>query len=153
MGAKERRHAKILDLIKIYQIETQDELTTRLNAEGYEATQATVSRDIKSLQLVKVLIDGKRYMYALPSAQSSPQRNQSKYYSIMKDSIVSVAQAQNLVVVKCYSGMAQGACAALDALENTGIVGTIAGDDTIFVAAATNHDAKQIVDQLNGIIS
>ncbi|MBQ6053354.1 MAG: arginine repressor [Clostridia bacterium] len=149
MKQKSRRHSKIIEIVRNEQIETQDELTAKLNREGFSATQATVSRDIKELQLVKILTSENRYRYALPSktAPSQPLLP-SKFLGIIREGLLSVEQAQNLVVVKCYSGMAQGVCAAIDSLEREGVIGSIAGDDTIFLATRDNSVAKKIVDNI-----
>ncbi len=154
MKYKEKRHARILEIIKTTPVETQDELTELLVQSGFQTTQATVSRDIKELHLYKTLTKENKYRY---ECSDSPNENkppmQSKYYSIMRDSIVSVDNAMNLVVVKCFSGMAQGACAAIDTLDNGEIVGTIAGDDTIFIAAKSVEIAKSIVENINNILN
>ncbi|MBR5721671.1 MAG: arginine repressor [Clostridia bacterium] len=149
MKQKSRRHSKIIEIVRNEQIETQDELTAKLNREGFSATQATVSRDIKELQLVKILTSENRYRYALPS-KSTPSQPllPSKFLGIIREGLISVEQAQNLVVVKCYSGMAQGVCAAIDSLEREGVVGSIAGDDTIFLATRDSSSAKKIVDNI-----
>jgi transcriptional regulator of arginine metabolism len=154
MKQKSRRHSKIIEIVRNEPIETQDELTARLNKEGFTATQATVSRDIKELQLVKILTSENRYRYALPSktTQSQPLLP-SKFLGIIREGIISVEQAQNLVVVKCYSGMAQGVCAAIDSLEREGVIGSIAGDDTIFLATRDNSVSKKIVDNIKETLS
>lgn len=154
MKFKEKRHARILEIIKTTPVETQDELTDLLVKSGFQTTQATVSRDIKELHLYKTLTKDNKYRYESSDSQNENKKpGQSKFYGIMRDSIVSVDNAMNLVVVKCYAGMAQGACAAIDTLDNGEIVGTIAGDDTIFIAAKSVEIAKSIVENINNILS
>ena len=154
MKQKNRRHSKIIDIVRTEQIETQDELTARLNEAAFNATQATISRDIKELQLVKTLTSDNKYRYSLPSTSNSSQPLlPAKFLGIMREGIISVEQAQNLVIVECYSGMAQGVCAAIDSLERDDVIGSIAGDDTIFLAARDNTLAKKIVDNIKDTIS
>lgn len=154
MKFKERRHARILEIIKTTPVETQDELTELLIQSGFQTTQATVSRDIKELHLTKSLTKENKYRYECPEVQAESKKPlSSKFYGIMRDSILSVDNAMNLVVVKCYAGMAQGACAAIDTLDNGEIVGTIAGDDTIFIAAKSVEIAKSIVENIKKILN
>lgn len=153
MKLKEKRHARILEIIKTTSVETQDELTELLVMSGFQTTQATVSRDIKELHLYKTLTKDNKYKYE--HSESRPDRKKPlpvKFYGIMRDSIVSVDNAVNIVVVKCYAGMAQGACAAIDALDNDDIVGTIAGDDTIFIASKSAEAAETIVENIKNIL-
>ena len=153
MKQKNRRHSKIIDIVRAEQIETQDELTARLNEEGFNATQATISRDIKELQLVKTLTSENRYRYSLPSGSNSSQPLlPAKFLGIMREGIISVEQAQNLVIVKCYSGMAQGVCAAIDSLERDDVVGSIAGDDTIMCAIRTLPDTAKVMEKISKLV-
>lgn len=154
MKVKNRRHAKILELIKDNNIETQDELTLFLNASGFKTTQATVSRDIKELHLVKILTKDNVYRYEQrEKAGTAVPHITAKSQGIMRDSIISLRTAQNLIVVKCYSGMAQAACAAVDALDNEMIIGTIAGDDTILLVASDNASAETVKNDITSIIT
>ena len=134
---KKGRHEAILSLIKKENIGTQDELMQRLNEMGYKVTQATVSRDIKALKLVKTPFEAGQYRYSVSSGEG--EDHSGKYYSILSHSVTDVNFAGNMVVVKCYSGMAQAACAAIDSLMLDKIVGTLAGDDTGFLLM---HDTK-----------
>lgn len=137
---KKRRHAKILELISAKDIETQEELQAYLLKCGYEVTQATISRDIKELRLVKELNEKGRYIYSTGKKSSNDAFKRTG--GIFSDSIVSVEHAQNIVCIKCFSGMAVAVCTAIDAMEWTGVVGTISGDDTIFVLCKTEDFAK-----------
>ncbi len=137
---KSNRHVKIVELINKYPITTQDELLEYLRAEGFDVTQSTVSRDIKKLRLSKALDSNGKYRYQAPQAKSHTSHN--GFLSIVDTSVVSVDYALNTVVIKTYSGMAQAVCAALDSIEYDSIVGTIAGDDTIFIVCRSEESAK-----------
>lgn len=143
---KSSRHSKILEIINEYPIETQDELLSRLKTEGYKVTQATISRDIKDLRLVKTLGSDGKYRYT--EAQASSSEIRSNFDQLFLSSVVSMDLAQNIVVIKTLSGMANAVCAALDSTGNSAIVGTIAGDDTIFVACRTDEHARSLVSTL-----
>lgn len=147
---KSRRHAKILDIITEYPIETQDELLTRLKDEGYKATQATISRDIKDLRLVKTLGSDGKYRYVSASKNSTDIR--SNFSSLFVSSVNSIDFAQNIVVIKTLSGMAQAVCAALDSNDYKAVVGTIAGDDTIFIACRSSQLAVNLTEELKKLI-
>ncbi|MGN1433209.1 MAG: arginine repressor [Ruminococcus sp.] len=147
---KSRRHAKILDIIAEYPIETQDELLTRLKDEGYKATQATISRDIKDLRLVKTLGSDGKYRYVSAAKDSTDIR--SNFSSLFASSVNSIDFAQNIVVIKTLSGMAQAVCAALDSNDYKAVVGTIAGDDTIFIACRSSQLAVSLTEELKKLI-
>ncbi len=127
---KKARHEAILDLIEKEEIGTQDLLMVRLNEMGYAVTQATISRDIKALKLIKSPANNGQYKYVYVS--SEPEDRTQKYQSIIGHAVISVDYAGNMAVIKCYAGMAQAACAAVDSLISDKVVGTLAGDDTIF---------------------
>ena len=147
---KSRRHAKILDIISEYPIETQDELLTRLKYEGYKATQATISRDIKDLRLVKTLGSDGKYRYVSAAKNSTDIR--SNFSSLFASSVNSIDFAQNIVVIKTLSGMAQAVCAALDSNDYKAVVGTIAGDDTIFIACRSSQLAVSLTEEFKKLI-
>ena len=135
---KVSRHAKIIELISQYDIETQEELAEYLNNAGFKVTQATVSRDIRDLKLTKVSVGGKqKYIVHRPEEGMS-----EKYIRVLKDGYVSMDMAQNILVIKTVSGMAMAVAAALDAMKWNEVVGCIAGDDTIMCAIRT---VKRIV--------
>lgn len=138
---KGNRQDAILALIEKEDISTQEELMLKLNKMGYKVTQATVSRDIKSLKLVKSLSPNGHYRYS--AVKSSGENIADKYRSILSHSVVSVDYAMNTVVIKCYSGMANAAAAALDGLVSEKIVGSLAGDDTVFVLCRTAETAQE----------
>ena len=147
---KNNRHEKILEIIKDNEIKTQEELLEYLKADGFSVTQATISRDIKELRLIKVLSSDGVYRYSIGNMQTSDMA--SKFYQLFTDSVISVDSACNLVVVKCYAGMAQAVCTALDSMKWNGVVGTLAGDDTLLVVSYNEQSAKNIVNEMKKII-
>ena len=147
---KTGRHARILDIIAEHPIATQDELLTRLREEGFKATQATISRDIKDLRLVKTLGSDGKYRYVSASRSSTDIR--TNFSNLFSTSVNSIDVAQNLVVIKTLSGMAQAVCAALDSADYPSVVGTIAGDDTIFIACRTADLAVSLTEELKKLI-
>ena len=147
---KSGRHARILELISEFSIETQDELLSRLREEGYKATQATISRDIKDLRLVKSLGSDGKYRYIAVNKNSTDIR--SNFNTLFSSSVNSIEIAQNIAVIKTLSGMAQAVCAALDSVGHPAIAGTIAGDDTIFVACRTNEETKSLTEELRKLL-
>ena len=148
---KKNRHEAILALIEKENIGTQEELMTKLNELGYSVTQATVSRDIKALKLVKSPVADGQYKYSAVKKDEGDFSN--KFYSILDHSVLSVDYACNMVCVKCYSGMAQAACAAVDNLINDRIVGTLAGDDTFFILCRSESSAGEIRNLINDLIN
>ena len=146
---KKDRLQKILEIIDIYRIETQDELIARLRDCGYEVTQATVSRDIKRLHLINIQTDDGHSKYSLPRVNKFDTNE--KYRNILHQTISAVHCANNLVVVRTYSGMANAAGAAIDAMQSELLLGSIAGDDTIFIVAVSNQAASQFVAILKSI--
>ena len=148
---KTRRHAKILELIKEHDIDTQDELLRHLREEGFDVTQATVSRDIKELRLVKTLSRSGKYKYSTGSETTNDMS--AKFYSLFSDSVLSVEAAMNMLVVKCMTGMAQAVCASLDSMHWPGFVGTLAGDDTIFIVCRTEGDALETQEEFRKLIN
>lgn len=147
---KTRRHTKILELIGEHQVDTQEELLKRLKESGFDVTQATVSRDIKELRLVKILSAEGKYRYA--TSQEPSKDMSGKFYSLFEDSAIEVDNAMNIVVVKCLTGMANAVCAALDSLHWEKVVGTIAGDDTIMVLCKTEETARELTAEFRKLI-
>ena len=148
---KRNRHAKILELIQKYDIDTQEMLQTKLLELGFQVTQATVSRDIKELKLVKTLSDTGSYKYSLPPSLRD-KNPMSSLISLLSESVISVDNAMNTVIIKCHVGMANAVCAKLDNASFHNIVGTLAGDDTIFVLFKSEEEALDFVDKLNNLI-
>jgi len=147
---KINRHAKIVELINKYHIETQEELAEYLKHEGFKITQATVSRDIRDLKLTKVPTEGGRQKYAVH--QSVETEMSDKYIRVLKDGFVSIDMAQNILVIKTVSGMASAVCAAIDSMRLNEIVGSIAGDDTIMCAIRTTDDTIKVMDKISKIV-
>ena len=129
---KTSRQAKILELIETQNIETQEQLLNELEVYGFTTTQATISRDIKELRIIKELGPGGSYRYSTVPKQLEPTLN-AKLNNIFKQCVVSCDHAQNIVVIKTMPGLASAACSAIDAMNLDMIVGTIAGDDTAFL--------------------
>lgn len=148
---KSKRQVKILELIRKNEIETQEELSDYLEKEGYQVTQATVSRDIRELKLTKVAMNNGRQKYVALSENTEGMSE--KYIRIFRDGFVSMDMAQNILVIKTVSGMAMAVAAALDAMDCNEIVGSIAGDDTIMCAVRTVDDTVALMKRLRKIIS
>ncbi|MBE5905638.1 MAG: arginine repressor [Lachnospiraceae bacterium] len=149
-SAKEVRQEAILRLIENEKIATQNDLSRRLEESGFPVTQATISRDIRELRLVKVAEAGGDYHYAVGKTQEKYQASH-KFYSIFLASVVKIDYANNLVVITCYTGMAQAVCACIDSLEWQGVVGTVAGDDTILMITRDEQTAAEMVKTLREI--
>lgn len=145
------RQSKILELINKYDIETQEDLAERLMKEGYNVTQATVSRDIRELKLTKITLDDGRQKYITIKKTVEPGMSE-KYTRVLRDGLISMDMAQNILVIKTVSGMAMAVAAALDALQINSIVGCIAGDDTILCAIRTAQETITVIEKLNKII-
>lgn len=144
------RHAKIVELINKYQIETQEELADRLNEEGFPVTQATVSRDIRNLKLTKIPAENGRQKYAVLKGDDGELAD--KYIRILKDGFISMDMAQNILVVKTVSGMAMAVAAALDAMKWNEVVGSIAGDDTIMCAVRSVDDTILLMEKMKKLL-
>jgi len=147
---KYNRHAKILEIVEKNLVETQEELAEKLKEAGIDVTQATISRDIKELRLIKVMSPDGRYRYA-PFAGSETDMS-NRLLTIFTESFVSCDYANNIAVVKTLPGMAQASAAALDSMKWPEIVGTIAGDDTIMIVCRAEKIAEEIVNKFNKMI-
>ncbi|MGI6049898.1 MAG: arginine repressor [Acetivibrionales bacterium] len=147
---KYNRHAKILEIIDRYEIETQDELAEKLREMGMDVTQATISRDIKELRLIKVLSSSGKYKYSPMNSDSSVMND--RLLIIIKEAFVSCDYANNLLVIKTLPGMAQAVAHTIDALDWNDIVGTIAGDDTMLVICRAEKIAEDLMDKLTHIV-
>lgn len=143
------RQAKIIELIGKYDIETQEELCAKLIEEGYEVTQATVSRDIRALKLTKVADSSGRSVYRAMAGNTDFSQ---KYLNILKNGYVSMDMAQNILVIKTVAGMAMAVAAAIDSLNYREVVGCIAGDDTIMVAVRTVDGCLDVMQKLRDIV-
>lgn len=148
--SKDARRDRIRQLIAKEHISTQMELSKRLEEEGFQVTQATVSRDIRELRLIKTADGSGTYHYAV-SKPSEKVPASGKFYTMFQSYVTNVDYAQNLVVIHTYTGMAQAVCATMDGVEWPGVLGTLAGDDTILVIARTEKLAKEFVALLKKI--
>lgn len=143
---KSRRQKKILEIIGMHPVETQEELTVLLAEEGFTVAQPTVSRDIQELRLIKTLCENGRYKYV----QSG--NSDARFSNLLLQTIISVDYAMNMVVVKCHTGMAQAACAMIDSMDYQQILGTIAGDDTIFILLKNEENARKLMLSIKKLI-
>ena len=145
------RQDKIIELIKNNEIETQSALVSMLADAGYHVTQATISRDIKELRLVKSLSDSGKYIYSLPIGEPRTQPT-ARYESIFRNTVNTINSAGNILVIKTVSGCANAAAEALDLMEIDGIVGTLAGDNTLFAVADLPDHVDEIAERLRSIL-
>ncbi|MCK9478508.1 MAG: arginine repressor [Firmicutes bacterium] len=148
MYSKKRRLEKILELIKEKEIQTQDELVTYLNDDGFNVTQATVSRDIKNLRLIKAASDEGVFVYSR-SEQTAQITFDEKLREIFSHSVTSISPAGNIIVVKTLSGAAQAAASAIDSADIDGILGSIGGDDTIMIVTKSEKASGYICARLS----
>ena len=147
---KSERQSAILDLIARNDVETQEDLLKLLKNSGYNVTQATISRDIRELKILKVTDDAGKQKYAIV-AQSENHLG-AKYMRVLKEGFLSVTQAQNILVIKTIPGMAMAVAAAIDAMKFKEIAGSIAGDDTIMVAVVSTKEAGELIPKISEII-
>lgn len=134
---KNQRQEAILEIITEIPVGTQEQLIELLAERGIPTTQATLSRDIQQLSLIKSRDENGTNRYMLPAETAAEK-------SLFAESVLSVDYSMNTIVLKCRAGMAQGTCAAIDSVNHQGVVGTIAGDDTIFILVRTESDAKKL---------
>ncbi len=144
---KSKRQEKILELISEFEIETQEELIFYLNKFGFEATQATISRDIRELKLTKIIGSTGNYRYATSEAAPA-KKNTPKFNGVLVDSILKVSYANNIIVLKTFPGLANAIGSGIDALHATEILGCVAGDDTVIIVLDSEAAAKDISEKL-----
>lgn len=148
---KRARQAEILNIIQAVDVETQEQLLDELKARGFSATQATISRDIKELRLVKELSGG-GYRYA-SSERKGLADSDARLRNIFKEGVTSVDRAQNIVVVRTMPGLASAACSALDSMEIPGMVGSLAGDDTGILIMRDNGAAQKFSSEVHKLLT
>lgn len=149
---KFQRQAKILDLIDRFEIETQEDLTAHLRALGYNTTQATISRDIKELRLIKTLSSGTgKYKYTSSNAGAADSFT-TRLRNIFRECVTDIDAAQNMVVIKTLPGLGQAAAMAIDAMRAPDVVGTLGGDDTVFAVMRDNDSAQKFCKQARDIL-
>lgn len=148
--SKQKRLSVILRLIAEHPIKRQEELLQYLQQEGFQVTQATISRDIRELNLVKASTENGGYCYVSAHSETagSGSKTAGRFETIFRESVLRVDYAGHIVLVKCYNGMASAACELFDSLQWSTVVGTLAGDDTFFVLARTERDARTICNEL-----
>ncbi len=149
---KARRQGEILSIISSIPVETQEQLLVELRCRGIEATQATISRDIKELHLVKELTGKGSYRYAL-SGKKEATNVTGRLKTIFREGVVSYDNAQNLVVVKTMPGLGSAAGAALDGMDIPDLVGSLAGDDTVLLVLRTNQSAQEFCSTIRDMLS
>lgn len=144
------RQNKILELIEKNEIETQDKLVSMLKEHGYDATQATISRDIKELQLIKTLSSAGRYKYATAVSQQGLMTD--RFANILRETVKSTASSGNIVLLKTLSGCANAAAEALDSLGLPHVIGSVAGDNTIMFVVDDPSHSQDVMDTLNRLL-
>ena len=145
------RHSKIIELVNNNDIETQEDLADLLTKAGYNVTQATISRDIRELKLTKISLEDGKQKYIILNTPSTVLSE--KYIRVLKDGFMSMDMAQNIIVIKTVSGMAMAVAAALDALNVHGILGCIAGDDTVMCVIKTTEETIFVTEKLSKLIN
>lgn len=148
---KRARQTEILNIIQSVDVETQEQLLDELRARGYSATQATISRDIKELHLVKELTGYGTYKYAVSERKTS-LNFAGRLRTIFKEGVISFDLAQNIVVLKTMPGLASAACSAIDGMEIQNLVGSLAGDDTAILILRTNEDAAEFCNEIHKML-
>ena len=147
---KRLRQEKLLELISKYEIDTQDELIDRLRENGFEVTQATISRDIRELKISKMTTGKGTYRYVLPK-QTNTASN-LKFNSALIDALINIDYACNIVVLKTHAGLANALAVGIDAMHLESILGCVAGDDTILLVSRNEDDAKHIAERFRNMI-
>lgn len=148
---KSKRQEKIIEIIETYDIETQDELAEKLQEAGFQTTQATISRDIREMKLTKISAPGGKQKYI--ALKNKDYQTTEKYKRVLADGVLSMEIAQNLIVIKTVVGMAMAVAAAIDNLHITGIIGCIAGDDTIMCVTKDGEIAKEVVKDIKKLVA
>lgn len=149
---KNKRQNKILELISQREIGTQDELAQLLSDAGFAVTQATISRDIRELKITKVPVDGGRQRYVSFYRTETSQNSRKRFGWILRESVVSMDTAQNILVIRTGAGMAMAVAAAIDGIKIPSIVGSLAGDDTVFCAVKSAGEATDVLEEINTLV-
>jgi transcriptional regulator of arginine metabolism len=144
------RHTKILEIIENNDVETQEELAGLLKKEGFNVTQATISRDIREMKLTKILNENGKQKYSAINGNDSELSE--RLIRVFRDAVVKFDYAQNMIVIKTLDGMGMAVAVAIDNLKSSDIIGSIAGDDTVFCVARTHNQAVEFVQKLSHII-
>lgn len=149
---KSQRQAKILEIISTQNVETQEQLLDALQKEGFRGTQATISRDIKELRIVKELTNMGTYRYSAAVSEIDSSFT-NRLNAIFKECVVNFDYAQNIIVIRTLPGLASAAGSAIDAMNMSSIVGTLAGDDTVMVVMRDNHAAALFCGEIKSLIN
>ena len=147
---KSKRQQKILELIETYDITTQEELISRLGEAGYVATQATISRDIRELKLVKAMMADGMYKYVHPTKRETPA---PRFNSALAESVLRIDSAGNVIVIRTYPGMAQPVASCIDAIGNADILGCVGGDDTVIVVIRDAAKATELCNKIRQMLN
>lgn len=150
---KNARHAKILELIEQQSIDKQEELLVQLRNNGFNVTQATVSRDIRELHLVKTATGDGGFRYVSSFERNKPRHQPNRFENIFRESVLKTDYAGNFVMVRCFTGMANAACEVFDSMVWKDVVGTLSGDDTFLVLTRSEESARGLSEQLQQYIS
>ena len=148
---KSKRQAKIIEIISNANVETQEQLLQALTDQGFSSTQATISRDIKELRIVKELTSLGTYRYCVPEKDAPPALS-DRLNNIFRECVISVDYAENLVVIHTLPGMANAAASALDAMRSGAVLGTLAGDDTVVIVMREGHAAAAFSGEIKAVI-
>ena len=149
---KSKRQAKIMEIISTTNVETQEQLLQELRASGFNSTQATISRDIKELRIVKELTSFGTYRYTT-AAREVPSTFSTRLNTIFRECVTSFDYAQNIIVIHTLPGLANAAASALDAMSISVILGTIAGDDTVFIVMRDTNSAAAFCGEIKGLLT
>lgn len=150
--ARSVRQSKILELISTQEIETQDDLVSQLKAAKFDITQATISRDIKELGLIKILsAETGKYKYAIVNSEEQAVSN--KYISIFREAVISIKTAQNLVVLKTIRAMANSICGLVEKLNLNNVLGSVAGDDTVMIILPSHEEAINTSNVISNLLN
>lgn len=149
---KNARHTKILEIIETEPIDKQEELLRQLQKNGFNVTQATVSRDIRELRLVKTATGDGTFRYVSSISKEKLAHQPNRFETIFREAVLRCDYAGNFVMVKCFTGMANAACELFDSMVWSNVVGTLAGDDTFLILTRTEQDAKVLTEKLQEYI-
>lgn len=149
---KTQRQAKIMEIISTKNVETQEQLLAELQKEGFRGTQATISRDIKELRIVKELTNLGTYRYSAPTTEMDGTFS-SRLNTIFRECVVGFDYAQNIIVIRTLPGLASAAGSALDSMNISSVVGTLAGDDTVMVVMRDNNTAAALCGEIKHLLS
>ena len=147
---KVSRQAKILEIIEKYEIETQEDLALKLKEEGFNVTQATISRDIREMKLTKIATENGKQKYSV--IKGSDAELSERLIRVFRDAVVKLDYSQNMIVIKTLNGLGMAVAVAVDNIQSNDILGSIAGDDTVFCVARSHNQAVEFIQKLSRIV-